>query len=139
MATSDLSDAELLAFLHEHPELRSRFASIVRAVENSDGDLAEADAAEDRLVEEMRLLGRDALQGWAARRVDVTEQEIRQEPQMHRQGKKSPLAHEIRRNSGLGAAISVRHAAGAAVPEPRESQSLRLFAPPATGDRRFRR
>jgi hypothetical protein len=74
--------------LHEHPELRSRFASIVRAVENSDGDLAEADAAEDRLVEEMRLLGRDALQGWAARRVDVTEQEIRQEPQMHRQGKK---------------------------------------------------
>jgi hypothetical protein len=88
MATSELSDAELLAFLHEHPELRSRFASIVRAVENSDGDLAEADAAEDRLVEEMRLLGRDALQGWAARRVDVTEQEIRQEPQMHRQGKK---------------------------------------------------
>jgi hypothetical protein len=88
MATSDLSDAELNAFLHKHPELRSRFASIVRAVENADGDLAEADAAEDRLVEEMRLLGREALQGWAERRVDVTEREIRQVPQVHRQGKK---------------------------------------------------
>lgn len=88
MAPSDLSDAELLAFLQQHPELRGRFASIVRAVENSDGDLAEADAAEDRLVEEMRLLGREALRGWAERRVDVTEREIRQEPGVHRQGKK---------------------------------------------------
>jgi hypothetical protein len=34
-------------------------------VGNLDGDLAEADAAEERLVEEMRLLGREALQGWA--------------------------------------------------------------------------
>ena len=65
------------------------FASIVSAVENSEGNLKEADAAEERIIEEMRQLGREAMQGWAERQVEVTEQEIRQQPQMHRQGKKN--------------------------------------------------
>src|ERR1700678_520248 len=56
----------------------------------------EADAAEERIVEEMRLLGREALQGWAEKQVEVTEREIRQQPHMHRRGKKSPLAYEAR-------------------------------------------
>jgi hypothetical protein len=37
----------------------------------------------------MRLLGREAMQGWAERQVEVTEREIRRQPQMHRQGKKN--------------------------------------------------
>jgi hypothetical protein len=65
MATTKLSDEEFLAFLEKHPDLRDRFASIVSAVENSEGNLKEADAAEERIVEEMRLLGREAMQGWA--------------------------------------------------------------------------
>jgi hypothetical protein len=85
----DFSDAALLAFLSAHPGLRNRIASIASAVGNSAGDLVEADTAEERLVEEMRLLGREALQGWAERRVEATEQEIRQQPGMHRQGKKN--------------------------------------------------
>ena len=64
------------------------FASIVSAIENSEGNLKEADAAEERLVEEMRLFGREAMQGWAQKQVEVTEKEIRQQPHMHRQGKK---------------------------------------------------
>ena len=101
MATMKLSDEALLAILHAHPDLRDRIASIAPAVENSKGDLKEADAAEERIVEEMRLLGREAMQGWAEKRVEVTEQEIRRRPQMHRQGKKTPLAYEIRRNRSL--------------------------------------
>ena len=89
MAGADLSDEALFAFLRAHPELRSRVASIAMAVENSAGDLVEADAAEERLVEEMRLLGREALQGWAEKRVEATEREIRQQPQTYRQGKKN--------------------------------------------------
>ena len=89
MTGADLSDEALLVFLRAHPELRNRVASIAIAVENSAGDLVEADAAEERLVEEMRLLGREALQGWAEKRVEATEQEIRQQPQTHRQGKKN--------------------------------------------------
>ena len=89
MTGSDLSDEGLMAFLRAHRDLRDQVASIAIAVENRDGDLAEADAAEERLFEETRQLGREALQGWAEKRVEVTEQEIRQQPRMHRQGKKN--------------------------------------------------
>jgi len=44
---------------------------------------------EERIVEEMRLLGREAMQGWAETQVKATEKEIRQQPSMHRQGKKN--------------------------------------------------
>jgi hypothetical protein len=89
MSGTQMSDAAFLAFLGAHPDLRDRFASIVSAVENSEGDLKEADAIEDRLVEEMRFLGRVAMQGWADRQVEVTEQDIRQQAGLHRQGKKN--------------------------------------------------
>ena len=88
MVTTKLNDEAFLAFLEKHPDLRDRFASIVNAVENSEGNLKEADAAEERIIEEMRLLGREAMQGWAEQQVEVTEREIRQQTQMHRQGKK---------------------------------------------------
>ena len=65
MATTKLSDEEFWAFLQKHPDLRDRFASIVSAVENSEGNLKEADTAEERIIEEMRHLGREAMQGWA--------------------------------------------------------------------------
>ena len=107
MATTKLSNEEFLAFLEKHPDLRDRFASIVSAVEDSEGNLKEADTAEERILEEMRHLGQEAMQGWAERQVEVTEQEIRQQAQMHRQGKKTPLAYETRRDRGPGAAISV--------------------------------
>ena len=89
MVDRDLSDEALLAALRAHPELRKRISSIVQAVEGEEGELKEADAAEERMVEETRLLGREALRSWAERRVEVTEREIRQRPQMHRQGKKN--------------------------------------------------
>ncbi len=85
----DFSDEALLAFLSDHPDLRNRIASIASAVRNSAGDLEEADAAEERLFEETRQLGREALQGWAEERVEATEKNIRQQPRMHRQGKKN--------------------------------------------------
>ncbi len=88
MATTKMSDDALLAFFQSHAELRERLGSIVGAVENSEGNLVEADAAEERLVEEMRLFGREAMQGWAEERVVATEREVRLQAGMHRQGKK---------------------------------------------------
>ena len=67
------------------------------AVEGDEGALKEADAAEERIVDEMRLLGRVALNSWAENRVEATEREIRQRPQMHRQGEKNSAGI---RNSG---------------------------------------
>src|SRR5271170_5539238 len=75
MTAVKLSDEALLAFFQSHPSFRDRWASIVGAVGNLDGDLGEADAAEERLVEEMRPLGREALQDWANERVEATERE----------------------------------------------------------------
>ena len=89
MAATKLSDEAFLAFFQSRPELRDRMASIVGAVANSEGDLVEADAAEERLVEEMRLLGREAMQSWASGRVEATEREVRLQAGMHRQGKKN--------------------------------------------------
>ena len=89
MAVGELSDEALVAALRAHRELRRRVLSIVLAVEGDEGALTEADAAEERMVEETRLLGREALKSWAERRVAATEREIRQRPQMHRQGEKN--------------------------------------------------
>jgi hypothetical protein len=89
MSTTKLSDEALLAFFRSHPELRARMASIVGAVGNTEGNLVEADAAEERLVEEMRLFGREALQGWGEERVVATEREVRLQAGMHRQGEKN--------------------------------------------------
>ena len=89
MAVGVLSDEALVAALRAHPELRERVSSIVLAVEGGEGELREVDAAEERMVEETRLLGREALKSWAERRVEATEREIRQGPQMHRQGEKN--------------------------------------------------
>jgi len=58
MAAAKLSDAAFSAILEAHPGLRDRFVSIAMAVANSEGNLKEADAIEERIVEEMRLLGR---------------------------------------------------------------------------------
>jgi hypothetical protein len=69
-----------------NPGLREGFVSIAMVVAEG---LKEADAAEERFVEEMRLLGREAMQGWAETQVKATEKEIRQQPSMHRQGKKN--------------------------------------------------
>jgi hypothetical protein len=89
MSDGALSDEALLAFLRENPGLRNRIASMAFAVEGEGGELKEADAAEDRIVEEMRLLGREALRSWAEKRVEATERDIRRRPGMHRQGKKN--------------------------------------------------
>ena len=88
-AAAKLSDAAFLAILQAHPGLRDRLVSIALAVMNAEGNLKEADAIEERIVEEMRLLGREAMQGWAETQVKATEKEIRQQPSMHRQGKKN--------------------------------------------------
>src|SRR5208337_3199422 len=85
MTAATLSDEAILASLKAHPGLRDRFASIIGAIENSEGNFKEADAVEER----MRLLGREAMQGWAENQVEATEREIRRQAQMHRQGKKN--------------------------------------------------
>ena len=78
MATLHLSDDDLFRKLIAHPELRNRVESLLLAVEDEAGELKEADAAEMRVIEEMRRMGQEALQAWATRQVDKTSKELRQ-------------------------------------------------------------
>jgi len=89
METTTLSDEAILKGLNSHPQLKSRIASLLAVVEDAGGDLKEADAAEMRLIEEIRRMGQEALQAWADRQVQKTEQELRQTEQVRREGKKN--------------------------------------------------
>ena len=62
MAARLLSDEELVRRLGAHPQLRNRMESLLLAVEDEAGDLREADAAELRLIDEIRRMGQEALQ-----------------------------------------------------------------------------
>ncbi len=59
-------------------------------VENAGGELIKADAAEERVVEEIRQLGQAALQTWATRQEEEqSEAYITANPSSHRGGKKN--------------------------------------------------
>ena len=89
MESKMLSDEAILRGLNANPQIKSRIASLLAVVEDAAGDLKEADAAEMRLIEEMRRMGQEAMQAWANRQTEKTEQEIRQGGQVQREGKKN--------------------------------------------------
>lgn len=51
--------------LREHPEVRARIEQMLDVMENVAGDVVKADEAEQRLIEELRKMGQEALQAWA--------------------------------------------------------------------------
>ncbi len=89
MELTILSDEAILRGLNANPQIKNRIASMLAVVENAAGDLKEADAAEMRMIEEIRRLGQEAMQAWANKQVEITEQEVRQAGQAHREGKKN--------------------------------------------------
>lgn len=89
METTVPSDEAILRGLNAHPQIESRIASMLAVVEDAAGDLKEADAAEMRLIEEIRRMGQEAMQAWANRQVEILEQEIRRGGQAQREGKKN--------------------------------------------------
>ena len=81
----------LLDQLQHHPHLLARIQSIVEIVNNSSGDLVKADQAELRLVEELRLLGQQALQAWAERKHHSIETDCDKRSDLTRKEKKSSI------------------------------------------------
>ena len=80
MANQPLSDTELLRQLNAHPEVRNRIESILSVVGNESGGLSRADAAEMRLIEEVRRLGQETLTAWAQQQVSKTSEALSQAP-----------------------------------------------------------
>lgn len=93
MTESTMSDAELVRRLGVHPDLRNRMESLLLAVEDETGELKTADAAEMRIIDEMRRTGQVAIQSWAARQVEKTSQEIKKTAGIWSEGKKKLSWH----------------------------------------------
>jgi hypothetical protein len=84
-----LSDQAILQGLNANPQIKNRIVSLLAVVEDVEGDLKLADAAEMRMIKEMRSMGQEAMQAWADRQIQKCEQEVRENGQVHREGKKN--------------------------------------------------
>ena len=77
--------------LREHPHLYARISQLIDVVENAQGDVVKADEAERRVIEELRRLGQEAIQGWAERRQETVERAAEADAQLQRKEKKDSL------------------------------------------------
>ena len=93
MPTLTQRDEELLEALNRHPLLRQRMEQIVAVVEDTDGDVSRADAAERRMIEELQRLGQESLQAWAQRQVEQTTRATLESGEARRAGKKTMEAN----------------------------------------------
>jgi uncharacterized Ntn-hydrolase superfamily protein len=76
--------------LKDHPDLIARLEALADIVENSDGDVEKADEAERRVLEEVRQMGHQVLQGWAQRQQrKKAEAALSQERELKRKEKKT--------------------------------------------------
>jgi len=56
---------DLVARLKQHPTILARMESLLNLIDNADGDVVTADAAEFRTIDELRQMGSEVLHGWA--------------------------------------------------------------------------
>jgi len=82
-------DERLLARLKQHPQLRGRVERLVDLVEDAGDDLRKADEAERRVIEEVRRLGQEVLEGWANGQVAKRADALERTPGVGREGKKN--------------------------------------------------
>lgn len=128
-----MNDEALLKRLNEHPELRSRVESMLLVVEDEMGNLQEADAAEMRLIEEMRRMGRESLQAWAVGQAAKASEGVAQGGKAWREGKKTLLAQHVWRNNRRRGAVPAWEPTYSPLCKQRQGASSGLFAALATG------
>lgn len=89
MPTLDEKDIALLQRIKRHPLLRARVESLLGVVEDAGGDLEKADAAERRVIEELRQMGNAVLTEWAQGGIDQCTAQARERAEARRGGKKN--------------------------------------------------
>jgi hypothetical protein len=83
------SEERLLSRLRERPRLCERIERLMEIVEDPADELRRAEEAERRVIEEVRGLGRELVEGWAEGQVEKRAQELEQQPGVWREGKKN--------------------------------------------------
>jgi len=81
-------DDWLIHQLNRHPRLKNRIERLLQVVENTAGDVTLADAAERRVIEEIRQMGQEALETWAIQQVEQTSGALERAPGIWRNGQK---------------------------------------------------
>ena len=84
-----MNDEELLTRLEGNPEIRERLEATLLAVADEQGELGDADAAEMRLIDEMRRMGHASLSAWAQRKVERETERRQAGAGVWREGKKN--------------------------------------------------
>jgi hypothetical protein len=130
-------DPMLLERLNRHPFLRARVESLLEVVEDAAGDCGKADAAERRVIEELRQMGNEMLTAWAERGVETHAGVAQAEPDWRPGGKKTLLVHDLRSDRGRRTALAERRGHRAAFQCPGGGQLPGQLAAVATGDDRF--
>lgn len=64
------ADKKLLERLNKNPKMRSRIEDLLDIVENTSEDCRTADAAEQKVIEELRKMGNEVLSSWATNIVE---------------------------------------------------------------------
>jgi len=82
------SAQDFLERLQCHPFLKARFETLLDIVENSSGDVLKADQAEERVFEEIRQMGQQAIEAWAQRKHQRIESECVSRTELSRKEKK---------------------------------------------------
>lgn len=82
-------DQTLCERLNRHPLLRARVESLLAVVEDAAGDWEKADAAERRVIEDLRQMGHEVLTAWAERGVEKCVAVAQAEPDWRPGGKKN--------------------------------------------------
>jgi len=70
MQTLSPRDQKLLDALNRNPALKARMEGLIEVVENAGDDIIKAADAEQRVIEELRQMGNDAITAWANKRVE---------------------------------------------------------------------
>jgi len=74
-----MNEQELIEKLRKYPELKARFADLVRIIENPIGETDLADVAEEHVIVSLRNLGRDTLQEWAHERSEQASERLKKQ------------------------------------------------------------
>ena len=108
-------DERLITRLNKHSQLRGRVERLVSLVEDVGDELRKADEAERRVIDEVRRLGQELLDGWADGQVGKRADALERTPGVWREGKKnsagtapSATSKETSRNTGRGRSGDVR-------------------------------
>lgn len=94
--------------LKGHPKLRARMEQLLAVVENASGDIEKANEAEQRVFEELRQMGQEALTGWAERQHEKKEKALEAEGGVSRKEKKPLLVQPVWENPNCRAGLPER-------------------------------